>query len=279
MAIKQRTDLIEVFSDQAENYDAIVPFFTPLAKDFLARVDIRPGDRVLDIGCGRGAVLYRAAELVGESGEVVGIDIAPGMVDVTAAEVRRRGLANVSVQLMDGQAPDFAPASFDHVLGSMSIIMVPDLPRAFAHYRTLLRDGGTVGFTAPAMGNDALDWRMGPFHLKRFLAEALPQLGPDDIADHIDVFHKIEPHRMLTALREAGFRDVRAMDVTTLVTATTARELVGWTFTHGARVFWNMVDEPRRSEYASEWIERIEAEFPDGQPGYQTVSRIFLATK
>jgi len=274
-----RTDLIEVFSDQAENYDLRVPFFTPLAADLVAQAGIEAGQRVLDIGCGRGAVLYQAAELVGPTGEVVGIDIAPGMVDITAADVRRRGLTNVSVELMDGQAPDFAPASFDHVLGSMSIIMVPSITDALAHYRTLLRDGGTVGFTAPALGVDSLDWRMGPFHLKRFLAEALPDLDLADIADKLDVFAKVEPHRMLTELREAGYRDVRAVDVTTLVKAPTARELIGWTFTHGARVFWNMVDEPRRSEYAEQWIDRVEAEFAGREPGYETVSRIFLARK
>jgi O-methyltransferase/aklanonic acid methyltransferase len=279
MSTAERTDLIEVFSDQAENYDLRVPFFTPLAAALVDRVGVQPGQRVLDIGCGRGAVLFQAAERVGPSGEVVGIDIAPGMVTITAADVERRGLTNASVQLMDGQAPDFEPSSFDHVLGSMSIIMVPSLPSALANYRTLLRDGGTVGFTAPAMGTDPLDWRMGPFHLKRFLADVLPDLPAQDLADRTDVFHKVEPHRMLTQLREAGYRDVQAVDVTTVVKAPTARELVGWTFTHGARVFWNLVPEPRRSEYAQQWIERIDAEFAGSEPAYETVSRMFLATK
>jgi O-methyltransferase/aklanonic acid methyltransferase len=279
MSTAERSDLIEVFSDQAENYDLRVPFFTPLAAALVERVDIQPGQRVLDVGCGRGAVLYQAAELVGQAGEVIGIDIAQGMVSATDADVRRRGLTNISVQLMDGQAPDFAPSSFDHVLGSMSIIMVPDLPAALANYRTLLREGGTLGFTAPAMGSDSLDWRMGPFYLKRFLAEALPELRPQDIADYLDVFGKIEPHRMLTELREAGYRDVRAVDVTMVVKAPTARELIGWTFTHGARVFWNLVPEPRRSEYAQQWIERVEAEFDGREPSYDTVCRMFLATK
>lgn len=279
MSTAQRTDLIEVFSDQAENYDLRVPFFTPLATDLLDRAGVQPGQRVLDIGCGRGAVLFQAAELVGESGEVVGIDIAPGMVEATAADVRRRGLTNVSVQLMDGQAPDFPAESFDQVLGSMSIIMVPSVPRALEHYRTLLRDGGTVGFTAPALGSDPLEWRMGPFHLQRFLAEALPDVTLDDIDDHLAILRSVEPHRMLTALREAGYRDVRAMDVTTVVKAPTARELVGWTFTHGVRVYWNMVPEPRRSEYAQEMIDRIDAEFAGREPYAETISRIFLGTK
>ena len=275
----ERTILIEVFSEQAENYDAKVPFFTPLATDLVELADVGPGQRVLDIGCGRGAVLFQAAERVGPDGSVVGIDIAPGMVTATAADIRRRGLDHVSVALMDGQQPDFEPNSFDHVLGSMSIIMVPGLDRAFRHYRTLLREGGTLGFTGPAIDADPLDWRMGPFHLKRFLAEALPNLNVADIADHLDVFGKIEPDRMIASLQAAGYRNPRAVDVTTVVRAETARDLVAWTFTHGARLFWNMVDEPRRSEYARQWIERIEAEFPDGSPEYPTINRVFLADR
>ncbi|HEV2886204.1 MAG TPA: methyltransferase domain-containing protein [Jatrophihabitans sp.] len=279
MSIAERSGLIEVFSNAAEDYDLRVPFFQPLAADLLDRAGVGPGQRVLDIGCGRGAVTFQAAQRVGESGEVVGIDIAEGMVNAIAADVERRGVANVSVHLMDGQRPDFAPASFDHVLGSMSIIMVPSISSALSHYRTLLRDGGTVGFTAPAMGNDPLEWRMGPFYLRRFLAEALPELTLEDIANYIDVFHQIEPHRMLTDLREAGYRDARAVDVITRVQAPTAQEILGWTFTHGARVFWNMVPEPRRSEYAHQWIERIESEFAGSEPYYDTVSRIFFGTK
>ncbi len=279
MAGSDRSDLIEVYSEQADNYDTVVAYFTPLAADLIAHAGVRAGQDVLDIGCGRGAVLFQAAAVVGSAGSVTGIDLAPGMVAATAAEVADRGLSNVSVVQMDGYAPDFAAASFDHVLGSMSIIMVPDLITALGNYRVLLRDGGTLGFTAPAIGAEALDWHIGPFHLRRFLADALPDTDLAGLASMLDVFDQVKPDRMLADLRAAGFGAPRAIDVTTVVRGRSGRELVAWTFTHGPRAFWNLVPEPRRAEYAQEWADRIDAEFGDADPRFETISRVFLASK
>lgn len=278
MASADRSQLVDVFSKHAKRYDTTVQYFTPLATDLISRAGVHTGQDVLDIGCGRGAVTFQAAVAVGPSGSVKAIDIAPGMVEACADDVREQGLTNVAVSLQDGVAPDFPASSFDHVLGSMSIIMIPDLMAALRNYRILLRDGGTVGITAPAMGPDPLDWRIGPFHLRRFLADALPDLSPAELAPMVANFHRMEPHRLLGDLRAAGFREPRAVDVITVVSGS-AEDLVAWTFTHGTRVFWDLVPEPRKSEYAAEWVARIEAEFAGRQPAFETVSRIFLANK
>lgn len=279
MAPADGSQLIDVFSEQAKRYDTTVQYFTPLAARLLDQVDLRPGQDVLDVGCGRGAVLFQAARAVGPTGSVTGIDIASGMVTATAADVRARGLDNVTVLEMDGYAPDFPAASFDHVLGSMSIIMIPDLSTALGNYRRLLRDGGTLAFTAPAVGADALDWTIGPFHLRRFLADTMPDPLPAELVTMLKLFDQMEPHRMLTDLYAAGFHEPRAVDVATTVRGSSGQDLVAWTFTHGTRAFWNLLPEPRRTEYAVEWAARIDAEFPDGEPAFETVNRVFLASR
>jgi ubiquinone/menaquinone biosynthesis C-methylase UbiE len=278
MARADQTQLIDVFSEQAKRYDTTVQYFTPLATELIARVGLRPGQDVLDVGCGRGAVLFQAVEAVGGSGSVVGIDIAAGMAAATSADVHARGLTNVTVLQMDGYAPEFPAASFDHVLGSMSIIMIPDLITALRNYHTLLRDGGTLGFTSPAVGADARDWKIGPFHLRKFLADTLRE-EPPQLASMLEPFDQMEPHRMLGNLRAAGFREPRAIDVTTIVRGRSGEDLVAWTFTHGTRTIWNLVPEPRRTEYATEWAARIDAEFGGSEPAYETVTRVFLASK
>lgn len=134
-------------------------------------------------------------------------------------------------------------------------------------------------FTTPSVRKDPLELRLGPFYLKQFLAEAAPDLDLDDIAPHLDVLQQAEPHRVLTDLRQAGFRNPTATDVITVVNAPTAADLVRWTFTCATRVFWNVVPEPRRSQYAQQMAERIESEFSGRPPQYDTVSRVYLGTK
>jgi SAM-dependent methyltransferase len=80
----------DVFDEAAADYDQLgVEFFTPMGAAPAAAAGIAPGDHVLDVGCGRGAVLFPAAEAAGRSGRVTGIDRAPAMVALTSADADR----------------------------------------------------------------------------------------------------------------------------------------------------------------------------------------------
>ncbi|WP_256339245.1 methyltransferase domain-containing protein [Streptomyces sp. 2224.1] len=65
----------------------------------------RPGERLLDVGCGRGAALFPAARAVGPAGRVVGIDIADTMIEAARAEAARAGADNVELLVMDAERP------------------------------------------------------------------------------------------------------------------------------------------------------------------------------
>ncbi len=78
----------------------------------LERLAVRPGDRVLDVGCGPGIDMLEMAELVGPGGELVGLDAS----EVMVAEARRRAQAlqvAASFEVGDAQALRFPAASFD----------------------------------------------------------------------------------------------------------------------------------------------------------------------
>jgi len=83
--------------------------------------------QVLDVGAGRGANLFPAAETVGPHGQVIGIDLAPGMVRETTAEIKRRNLPHVSMLQMDAEHLTFPDASFDVVLCGFAIFLFPHL--------------------------------------------------------------------------------------------------------------------------------------------------------
>jgi hypothetical protein len=86
--------LVEEFDELAEFYEILVrPFSTPIFDEALAfiRRHLAPSARVLDAGCGPGRELRRVAALVPD-GEVVGVDLAAGMVEIAHAAARSRGL-------------------------------------------------------------------------------------------------------------------------------------------------------------------------------------------
>lgn len=83
-----------VFDRLAPEYDAAGPAcFAYFGRRLVEEAAVGYGQRVLDVACGRGAVLFSAAEPVGAAGEVIGIDLAAEMVRATNVEARRRGVA------------------------------------------------------------------------------------------------------------------------------------------------------------------------------------------
>ncbi|MBN1935215.1 MAG: class I SAM-dependent methyltransferase [Anaerolineae bacterium] len=116
---------------------------------------VRPGDRLLDVGCGTGALTLVAWAQAGPTGEVYGIDAAPAMIDLAR---RKAAQANARVEFKIGaveQIP-FPDSYFDVVLNSFMIYNLPndDLRRkGFAEMRRVLRPGGrlvVVDFELPA---------------------------------------------------------------------------------------------------------------------------------
>ena len=141
------SELIRAFDEAAAAYDAVdVTFFTPMGAELVRRARLRAGEHVLDVGCGRGAVLVPAAEAVGPQGRVTGVDLAPAMVELTARALA--GTPTVTVALGDAQRPEFAPGSFDVVTAGLVLFFLPDPPAALRAYRELLRPGGRLAFSS-----------------------------------------------------------------------------------------------------------------------------------
>jgi SAM-dependent methyltransferase len=137
--------LVEEFDRMAEIYDAFVkPFSTPIFDEALAVLHpFLPGDaRVLDAGCGAGRELQRVARLVPE-GEVVGIDLAAGMVNAAWRDARAHALAHSAFFQADvGDLPAVFSGQFDLVYNSLAHHHYPDPPAAAAAILRCLRPGG-----------------------------------------------------------------------------------------------------------------------------------------
>lgn len=113
------------FNAAAADYDNGPGCFAHFGRRLVAAADIKPGQRVLDVASGRGAVLFPAAEAVGPTGQIVGIDLADNMARATNAEAVRRGL-RAKVAVGDAEHLEFLDATFDRVLCGFGIMFFPD---------------------------------------------------------------------------------------------------------------------------------------------------------
>lgn len=156
-SLKER--IASLYNRTAPIYGAIGPaVFDYFGRRLVEVLDIPAGAQVLDVGAGRGANLFPAAQKVGASGFVTGIDIAEKMVQETNADIQRRGLQNATMLLMDAENLVFPDAAFDYVLCSFAYFFFPDLPHTLSGFSRVLRPGGKVAFNLLG-GPDDDAWR------------------------------------------------------------------------------------------------------------------------
>jgi ubiquinone/menaquinone biosynthesis C-methylase UbiE len=134
-----------------ERYDKIAPYhwllerlyFVPpgIRRRAVARLELSPGNHVLEIGCGTGPNLPLLSRAVGPQGRVYGVDLSQGM--LSRAQARCRSLHNVTL-LHDDALRFVAPTPLDGVLFSLSYNTIPHHRAVLKHAWSQLRAGGRV---------------------------------------------------------------------------------------------------------------------------------------
>ena len=120
------------------------PRRTPVVEHVIACAALAPGQHVLDLGTGTGAVAECAAQIVGPQGHVVGVDISPNMLAVAQRRFAMRGLANVSLREGRAEAIPTDDGTFDAVLASLSLMYVIDRAAAAREIARVLRPRGRL---------------------------------------------------------------------------------------------------------------------------------------
>ncbi|MGZ8911326.1 MAG: class I SAM-dependent methyltransferase [Methylococcaceae bacterium] len=122
-------------------------FWERFGRNTINRLDLKPGASVLDVCCGSGASALPAAEQVGPTGQVIGIDVAEKLLGLAGAKATSQSLDNVEFRLGDMLDTGFADASFDAVVCVFGIFFVPDIPAAIRELWRVLRPGGKLAIT------------------------------------------------------------------------------------------------------------------------------------
>jgi SAM-dependent methyltransferase len=142
--MSQQTSFKHFGGSAPENYERFfVPAIpAPLATELIDIAALRPGERVLDVACGTGVVARLAAERVGATGTVAGIDLNPGMLAV-ARSVTPPGMV-IEWHQSSAEAMPLPDEAFDVVLCKMGIQFVPDKLAALREMQRVLAPGGRL---------------------------------------------------------------------------------------------------------------------------------------
>ena len=169
---------------------------------------LRPGQRVLDAGCGSGDPSLAIAQLVAPRGRVLGLDLSPQMLAIARLRARQRGITNARFQAADIGRARLPGGRYHGVVSRFGLMFVEDIPRALVALRAALRPGGRAAFAVwgPMSRNPVS--RLSADVVRPFLKEPAPkpEIGP----------HPLRLGRrgaLADLMRQAGFADVTAVGV------------------------------------------------------------------
>jgi len=190
---------------------ALDALMQPVLDLVLTRADLAPGNRVLDIGCGTGISVAQAADRVGATGHVTGLDISDTMLAMATSRLSAR--ANTALIRADAQVHDFEDAMFDALISRFGVMFFEDSVAAFANISHGLTAGARMTFAAwgPAAQN--------PFFMEP-AAAATDYFGPMPKVDRTlpGPFAFEDTDRVARMIEAAGLVDITAQTVNLFLT-------------------------------------------------------------
>jgi SAM-dependent methyltransferase len=175
----------------------------PLGLVAMQRAGIRPGEQVLDVGCGCGQTALELAQRVGAGGSVLGIDISQPMLTRARERQHELGIKNLELLHADAQTYPFERERFDLIFSRFGVMFFDDPAAAFANLRTALRSDGRLCFLC-WQTLEKNEWARVPFlaatrHIQPPAPPAPDAPGPFAFAN---------PDRVRRLLEAGGFKDV-----------------------------------------------------------------------
>jgi ubiquinone/menaquinone biosynthesis C-methylase UbiE len=222
VAVKSKDLFPPIFSRHARAYDRRLDQLMSRGEArarfrLLELVDARPGMRVIDLACGPGNLTHRLAAAVAPGGEVVGVDLAPGMLEVA----RSRAVANATFVLMDIEELDFPDASFDAAVCGHGLQFAPHLGRALRETRRVLRPAAQFAASVPVQSTQRSMMDLLDAVVDRHLPPGPSAVDQDETRRTVS-----DSDLFAQAARAAGFTEARVEVIEEKVVWQSADELV-----------------------------------------------------
>jgi SAM-dependent methyltransferase len=185
----------------AERQAAQDVLLKPVADLVVDRAGLKPGERVIDVGCGSGATAIAFARAVAPSGHVLGVDISGPMLE-RARQSAPKGLPVEFVQA-DATVYPFEPESFDVLASRFGVMFFADPVRSFANMRKALKRSGRLAFACWREPREN-PWMIAPLQAVYKHVPKLPPQGPEDPGP----FAFASEERVHRILGSAGFTGI-----------------------------------------------------------------------
>ncbi len=174
----------------------------PVTKRMLELSGISSGSRLLDIASGTGEPAISAAQIVGESGKVIGTDLVDEMLAVAREKTRKMNLGNIEFHCMDAEKLDLTEDSFDAVTIRWGLMFMPEPEACLAAAHKALKQNGRISLACWAAPEK------NPFvgvlikTLAKYMEIPVPPPGTPGI------FSFSDSERLQDVLTSAGFRNI-----------------------------------------------------------------------
>ncbi|HEX7405805.1 MAG TPA: methyltransferase domain-containing protein [Candidatus Nanopelagicaceae bacterium] len=266
--------MANLFDKLSDTYDEVgVDFFKPIAAKLLEVMPPVEGERWLDIGCGRGAVLLPVAQKIGPHGLALGIDISTGMIDHARRFALHVGLRNVECEVDDAQSPTTVRGQFDTISSSLVLFFLADPLHALHNWFPLLKPSGRIGVTT--FGTIDPRWA--------YVDEVFQPHLPKQMRD-VRIPDKDGPFANDADLEKifvtSGFESISTVRTSVPVHFANTQHWYDFTWSIGQRMLWLAIPEHARAEVRNEAEARL-AQYaqPDGSITFNQEIRITLGKR
>jgi SAM-dependent methyltransferase len=245
-----QVDVRALFDRAAATYDiAAFPFFTLFGEAFVEFAQLGADDRVLDAGCGTGAVLAPAARV---AASVTGIELSEAM-----ARRAREAAPRADVVVGDAAALPFEDGSFDVVLAGFVIFFMDDPTAVLREWRRVLAPGGRLAIST--WGDADPRWQFERDIRKDFIPQLPPELLPE-LGQGLELLGRFdEPAKVEDELRGAGFAPDDVREHTIEFHFADERAWWDWNWSHGSRVFLEPLPEAARADFRARVAAALES--------------------
>ena len=202
------TEQAEYWQDRATSWKSLESHHEqvigPAGRMAMDRLDPRPGQVIVDLGCGTGQTTLELARRVTPGGRAVGIDISASLLERAREHAGAAGVDNVDLEHADVQSSDIGKARFDGAFSRFGVMFFADPVAAFTNVHDGLKPGAVLSFACwqPVTSNE---WMLVPTMAAVSVLGAMPEMPAPDAPGP---FSLSDPDRTRKILESSGFHNI-----------------------------------------------------------------------